>query len=115
MNRDETGGPALEMDIRVTVEERPDRWAAWSPEFGCFGYGRTEEEAGAALDQMVRAFAHSFGSAREELLEWLESKRVRFQMDGHESPGELQEESQENAGGRSETRRRVTLRLTGRV
>ena len=115
MTRNETGGPTLEIDLRVTVEERPDRWAAWSPEFGCFGYGHTEEEAGAALDHLVRAFVHSFGSAREELLEWLESKRVRFRLDGHEFPGESPEEFQENAGDEDQARRRVTLRLTGKV
>ncbi len=115
MTRDETGGPTLEMDLRVTAEERPDRWAVWSPEFGCFGYGHTEEEAKASLNQGVAAFVHSFGSDRAALLEWLESKRVRFRLDGHEFPGKSPEESQENAGGRGETRRRVTLRLTGKV
>ena len=111
MTKDETGGPTLEMDLRVTVEERPDRWAAWSPEFGCFGYGHTEEKAKAALDQGVAAFVHSFGSAQEALLEWLESKPVRFRLDGHEFPGKLQEK----AGDRNQARRHITLRLTSKV
>jgi hypothetical protein len=69
----------LELRARGVTEEREDRWAVWSQEFGFMVYGRTQEEADKYFLDAITALLNSF-EGDSELREYLDRKGVQHRF-----------------------------------
>ena len=67
----------ISMHIMVETEERPDRWACRSPEFGFTVYGKSREEARAEVPKALAALLGSFHGDLEGIERFLKKRKVR--------------------------------------
>ena len=67
----------ISMQITVETEERSDRWACRSPDFGFTVYGETREDARKEVSKAVSALLHSFHGDLERIKRFLEKRQVR--------------------------------------
>ena len=67
----------ISMHITVETEERSDRWACRSPDFGFTVYGETREEARKEVSKAVSALLGSFHGDLERIKRFLEKRQVR--------------------------------------
>lgn len=79
----------LELRLSGEVEQREDRWAFWSQEFGFFAYGDSADGAEKAFRDALMEFLNSFESD-DKLREYLDKKGVyhRFARRAHPSSSE---------------------------
>ena len=59
--------------LTIEMEEREDRWAAWSPEFGYTAYGHTEIEAYQQFFNGFHALIDSFDDV-DKLREYISNR-----------------------------------------
>ena len=77
------------LQIAIETEERPDRWACYSPEFGFTVYGRTREAARLEVNKALYALLSSFHGDWEAIGRFLEKRQVShyyIQRDDQDSP-----------------------------
>lgn len=87
-----TGG-TLELTVTGSGEERGDRWAVWSNEFGFTVYGKTRAEADEAFVEALTTLINSFGD--DGLLrDYLDRKGVLHRF-VREAPGSQEREARE--------------------
>ena len=67
----------LDLHLVAEVEEREDRWAMYSREFGFYAYGKSRDEANQDFLAGVSAILESFGSV-SELRDYLERRAIRY-------------------------------------
>lgn len=67
----------ISMHVTVETEERTDRWACRSPEFGFTVYGKTREEARQEVPKALAALLGSFHGDLEAIGSFLEKRKVR--------------------------------------
>ena len=72
-------GISLELKVNGDKEEREDRWAVESQEFGFIVYGKNEEEADKAFEEAIGAMLNSF-STWDDLRNYLITKNVHHQV-----------------------------------
>lgn len=75
----ETVTVTLELTTRGLIEERQDRWAVWTEEFGFMSYGHTRAEADQAFLETLTALIHSFDK-EAELRDYLDRKGVQHRF-----------------------------------
>ena len=70
---------ALEMNLSGRTEERGDRYAVWSNDFGFWSYGITEEEA---LDALWRAITNIITCVdrNNQLEEYLKQRGITYRL-----------------------------------
>ena len=66
----------ISMHITVETEERSDRWACRSPDFGFTVYGATREEARKEVNNAVSALLGSFHGDLAGIRRFLEKRQV---------------------------------------
>ena len=68
----------ISMHITIETEERPDRWACRSPEFGFTVYGKTRQAARLEVNKALTALLSSFHGDMEAISRFLEKRQVRY-------------------------------------
>ena len=79
----------LHLDLVGEVEERPDRWAIYSREFGFYAYGKTREEANDDFYSGVADILNSFDQheGHEEMVAYLSNRGIKhYFAPGNEYP-----------------------------
>ena len=67
----------LHFNLVGEVEERPDRWAIYSREFGFYAYGKTREEANEDFCSGVTDILNSFDQ-HERMVAYLSNRDVKY-------------------------------------
>ena len=68
--------PTVEMNVTVSVKQRPDRWALFVHEFGFYAYGHSLAEANQAVEDGVSALLYSV-TQHDDLPDYLNRKGVK--------------------------------------
>ena len=68
----------ISMRVTVETEERSDRWACRSPEFGFTVYGETRQAARLEVNKALTALLGSFHGDMEAIGRFLEKRQVRY-------------------------------------
>ena len=76
----------ISMHITVETEERSDRWACRSPEFGFTVYGETRQAARLEVNKALTALLGSFHGDMEAIGRFLQKRQVRY----YSNPGDGQ-------------------------
>ena len=66
------------VQIAIETEERADRWACRSPEFGFTVYGKTREAARQEVNKALAALLHSFHGDVAAIERFLIKREVRY-------------------------------------
>ena len=66
------------VQITVETEERADRWACRSPEFGFIVYGKTREAARGEVNKALNALLSSFHGDIEAIDRFLKQRQVPY-------------------------------------
>ena len=67
----------LHLNLVGEVEERPDRWAIYSREFGFYAYGKTREEANEDFYSGVADILNSFDQ-HERMVAYLSNRDIKY-------------------------------------
>ena len=67
---------SMELVLKVTEEEREDRWAVKCLDLGIIVYGESQEDANEAFNGAVKALVNSFDGDNTGLRAWLDKKGV---------------------------------------
>ena len=67
----------LHFNLVEEVEERPDRWAIYSREFGFYAYGKTREEANEDFCSGVTDILNSFDQ-HERMVAYLSNRDIKY-------------------------------------
>ena len=70
----------VEMAVRVVEEQREDRWAFTSDQFGFTVYGDTRDAAYKAFDEALTTLMNSFSGDDPLLREFLDRKSVQHRL-----------------------------------
>ena len=68
----------VHVQIAIETEERSDRWACRSPEFGFTVYGKTREEARQEVNKALAALLNSFHGDLAAIERFLNQRGVRY-------------------------------------
>ena len=68
----------ISMRVTVETEERSDRWACRSPEFGFTVYGQTRQAARLEVNKALTALLGGFHGDMEAIGRFLEKRQVRY-------------------------------------
>lgn len=68
----------VSVQITVETEERSDRWACRSPEFGFTVYGETRQAARLEVNKALTALLGSFHGDMEAIGRFLAKRQVRY-------------------------------------
>lgn len=71
---------SMKLVLKVTEEEREDRWAVKCLDLGIIVYGESQEDAMKAFNGAVKALVHSFDGDKAGLRAWLDKKGVLYQI-----------------------------------
>ncbi len=66
------------VQIAIETEERADRWACRSPEFGFTVYGKTRNAARQEVNKALSALLKSFHGDLDAIERFLKKREVRF-------------------------------------